>query len=80
MKLITALSASALVSLASFTAALPSGRPAMGLFAFAAAALLLLVAVRDYAPRRPLRLPRHSGLRRPAAVRLVATETMKLAA
>jgi hypothetical protein len=80
MKLIAFLSATALAGLGTFAIAFSLGRPATGgLYALAVIPLLLLGAVRDYAPRRPMWQPRPPGKCRPAAA-CVATETMKLAA
>lgn len=78
MKLITFLAATALAMLGTFTLALSDGRHALGLYAVGTALLLVLGAVRDYSPRRPLWEPRGYG--RSAATRAVATEPMKLAA
>jgi membrane-bound ClpP family serine protease len=53
MKLISTLSAAALIGLGAFLLVLNANAQSMGLFSLTASVLFLLGVVRDYSPRRP---------------------------
>ena len=73
MKLISLLAATSLAGLATFALGLALNQHALGLFATACSTLIALVAVRDYAPRRPLTVRRSAPVGR-------ATLPLRLAA
>jgi len=62
MKLISYLSAAALLGLGASVLDLTASPVSLGLFAATASLLFLLGVVRDYAPRRPYWQPRRSEL------------------
>ncbi len=80
MKLISLLSAASLLGLANCALALSTDRPVAPLFALATAVLMLLVVVRDYAPRRPLWQPLSPAPRSLEQARTCLPESMRLAA
>ncbi len=80
MKLICLLSAASLLGLANCALALSTDRPVAPLFALATAVLMLLVVVRDYAPRRPLWQPFGPASHGLAKTRAVSPESMRLVA